>query len=71
MGGWPLDPQWTVEELLERFPQAARVFVRFRMACVGCPMASFDSLEVAARTYGVPWAAFAAELAAAIGPASS
>jgi len=28
----------TVAELLDRFPETAGVFIRRRMACVGCPL---------------------------------
>ncbi|HEX7009520.1 MAG TPA: DUF1858 domain-containing protein [Phycisphaeraceae bacterium] len=47
-----IDPQMTVDQVLERHPQAARVFVDRRMACVGCPIAAFETVEEVARAYG-------------------
>lgn len=44
-------PKWTVADLLSRYPQAAAVFSRFRMACVGCTMAPFETLAEAAAAY--------------------
>ncbi len=56
----------TVAQVLERWQQAAAVFVRFRMACVGCPLASFESLESAAQTYGITPEMLVCEIAAVI-----
>lgn len=52
----------TVEQTLDQFPLLAAVFVRRGMACVGCAMARFDTLDEAARTYGQEVDAFQAEL---------
>ena len=42
-----------VEEIMGRWPATARVFIRRRMACVGCIMAPFQTLAAAARAYHV------------------
>jgi hybrid cluster-associated redox disulfide protein len=47
-----LSMDMTVEEALDRWPALARVFVRRRMACVGCAMARFERLSDVARIYG-------------------
>ena len=36
-----------------RWPATARVFIRRKMACVGCIMAPFQTLAAAARSYGI------------------
>jgi len=39
----------SVAEMMERWPQTIPFFFRYRMACVGCPIAPFETLvEVAA-----------------------
>ncbi len=43
----------TIAEILALRPQAAQIFLRFRMACVGCPMAAFETPGEAARAYGL------------------
>lgn len=48
-----LDPRWTIAEVFAQWPQAAVVFTRLRMACVGCPMAAFETPAEAARAYGL------------------
>jgi hybrid cluster-associated redox disulfide protein len=48
-----LDAHQTIESLLARHPQAARVLLKHGMACVGCTMARFETLAEAAREYRV------------------
>ncbi len=58
----PLSNELTVAELLARCSRTAQVFIRFRMACVGCPMCGFETLEAAASNYGLPSALLLEEL---------
>lgn len=51
-----------VEELITRFPIAARIFIRHGMGCVGCDVARFESLAEVAQIYQQPLAAFLAEI---------
>ncbi len=57
----------TIEELLAERPAAAHVFLRRKMACVGCGMSRFDTLGEAARIYGVPEAELVADIERAAG----
>jgi hybrid cluster-associated redox disulfide protein len=50
-GGFAISGETIVEEILDRFPLAATVFVRHRMHCVGCPIARFETLAEASRIY--------------------
>jgi hybrid cluster-associated redox disulfide protein len=59
----------TVAEVLDRWPGAARVFLRQGMACVGCDMARFDTVAEAAQAYDLPPAALIAALRRATRPA--
>jgi hybrid cluster-associated redox disulfide protein len=43
----------TIAELLARYPVAARVLVDRRMHCVGCDIASFETIGDACAIYGV------------------
>jgi hybrid cluster-associated redox disulfide protein len=49
----PLSPDLTVQQILDRCPQTAPFFIRRRLACVGCPMAKFDTLQDVADNYGL------------------
>lgn len=52
----------TIETLLRIQPNAARVFLKHGMACVGCPMAAFETVAEAAREYGVDLGVLLSEL---------
>ena len=60
----------TVAEVLASWPQTARVFFRHRMACVGCPMASFETLDSSTQVYGVSLEDFVKELEVAAASAN-
>lgn len=61
------NPELTVADLLNHWEQAASVFVNRRMACVGCPMASFETLDNVAHVYGMSVQALIIDLQQAIG----
>lgn len=44
---------WTVDALIDVYPGMLPVLLRHGMACVGCPMAAFETLAEAAREYRV------------------
>lgn len=46
--------EMTADEIQRRWPATIPVFLRWKVACVGCPMAMFDTLADVARTYGLP-----------------
>ena len=56
-----------ISELLEKWPATAVIFQKHNMACVGCVVAPFYSIEVAISIYGLEREPFLNELALAIG----
>ena len=54
--------QRDVASLLADHPQAVKIFLQHRMACVGCSMAKFETLQDAARIYGVDPLSLAADI---------
>ncbi|MBX3050092.1 MAG: DUF1858 domain-containing protein [Caldilineaceae bacterium] len=48
-----IQAELTVAETLERWPQTIPVFLRRRMACVGCPVTPFETLAEAAVIYEI------------------
>jgi hybrid cluster-associated redox disulfide protein len=52
---------------MHRWPATIRVFMDFRLSCVGCPIATFHSVEEASREHKIDGAAFLAALQAAAG----
>jgi hybrid cluster-associated redox disulfide protein len=57
-----LSGQLTVAEALARWPQAIPIFFRYRMACVGCSLASFETLAEIAAVYNLNLDRFLSEL---------
>jgi hybrid cluster-associated redox disulfide protein len=55
-----------VDDIMSRSPQTIRVFLRFKMRCVGCPIACFHTVDDACREHGVDREAFLAALNAYI-----
>jgi hybrid cluster-associated redox disulfide protein len=63
----------TLESIMTRWPGTVRVFVDWRLHCVGCPIADFHRLADSAQEHGYELDALkqAIELAIATGGASS
>jgi hybrid cluster-associated redox disulfide protein len=49
-----ISPNLTVDQLLSRWSQVMPVFMRLRMACIGCPMSPYETLDTVAKIYGLP-----------------
>lgn len=54
--------QMIITDVLERWPQTATVFHNHAMACVGCAVAPFYTINDATIVYGLPPEQFAEEL---------
>jgi hybrid cluster-associated redox disulfide protein len=53
---------WTIEQVLSDLPAVIPVFLTHRLACVGCYMTPFCTLEDAITTYSLPREQFLADL---------
>ena len=58
-------PDMTVDQVMHHWPASIRVFMDFRMGCVGCPIATFHSVDEASREHAIDGGAFLAALQAA------
>jgi hybrid cluster-associated redox disulfide protein len=65
MNSYRIVPEISIHELFLRWPVTIPVFIQYRMSCVGCSMASFDTLQEAMANYGLDEVQFIAELEAA------
>lgn len=66
-----INAETNVDELIDRFPATARVFIRRRMACVGCEIARFESVADVCNAYHQPLETFLKELRTAATEASA
>jgi hybrid cluster-associated redox disulfide protein len=51
-----------VDDIMRRAPHTIHVFIAFGMACVGCPIATFHTVDDACREHGIDRARFLAAL---------
>jgi len=55
-----------VDDVMTRWPVTIRVFLDFKLGCVGCPIASFHSVDDACREHGIDAGSFVAALRGAV-----
>jgi hybrid cluster-associated redox disulfide protein len=51
-----------VEDVMARWPATIRVFLDFKLGCVGCPIASFHDVDDACREHAIDRDAFLSAL---------
>jgi hybrid cluster-associated redox disulfide protein len=56
----------TISEILDRWPEIIPIFINRRMACVGCSLADFMTLEDALEIYHLNMESFIEEIENAI-----
>lgn len=61
-----ITPDLNVEYVLKNWPETIPVFLKHRMGCVGCTMASYETLTSAAEIYQLPLQRFMDELQRAV-----
>jgi hybrid cluster-associated redox disulfide protein len=61
-----ITPDLIVEEVLNKWPETVPVFLRYRMGCVGCTMAPFETLSSAVEIHRLPLNRFLRELQEAV-----
>jgi hybrid cluster-associated redox disulfide protein len=62
MDAHPIALDRTIEQVLSDQPALIPAFLTYRLACVGCSMALFCTLEDAVTTYNLPREQFLADL---------
>jgi len=62
-----IDLYLLVDDVMTRWPATIRVFLDFKLACIGCPIASFHSINDACREHGIDQTSFMAALRGAVG----
>jgi hybrid cluster-associated redox disulfide protein len=49
-----ITPNLCMAEIMERWPGTISLFLEHRMACVGCSLSAYDTLEEALKVYNLP-----------------
>jgi hybrid cluster-associated redox disulfide protein len=58
----PISYTTPVDDVMRLWPVTIRVFLDYKMGCVGCPIACFHTVDDACREHGVERAAFLSAL---------
>jgi hybrid cluster-associated redox disulfide protein len=61
----PIESHHLVDDVMRRWPATIRVFLDYRMRCVGCPIACFHTVDDACREHGADGVRFLADLRSA------
>jgi len=67
----PIEFDDLVDDVMSGAPETIRVFLQFRMGCVGCPIACFHSVDDACREHGVDRNAFLNALRSVVAEATA
>jgi hybrid cluster-associated redox disulfide protein len=54
----PIDFDDLVDEVMRSHPKTIRIFLDFKMGCVGCPIACFHTVDDACLEHGIDRKAF-------------
>lgn len=65
-GPVPISADLIIADVLDRWPETIPVFLKYKLDCVGCDMALFDTLADAIRIYQLPRQQFLDDLQQAI-----
>ena len=65
----PIEPDDLVDEVMRSHPTTIRVFLDFKMGCVGCPIACFHTVDDACTEHRVDHGVFLRVLRDAAGSA--
>ena len=60
----PFSPYDLVDDVMNGSPETIGVFLAFKMACVGCPIGTFHTVDDACREHGIDREAFLRALGA-------
>ncbi len=61
----PITSRSNIDWVVNEYPATVPVFLRWRMLCIGCPIARFESIAEACANYQNPVERFVGELRAA------
>lgn len=63
--------EMSIGEVVQKYPQTVKVFLRHGLMCVGCAAARFENLEQGAIAHGINVEALVKDLNAAVEPAAT
>ena len=62
-----IEKEMTIGQVIRKHPETIPVFLRNGLTCIGCPMASMETVEQGALSHGIDAEEFVKELNASAG----
>lgn len=56
----------TIQEVINKYPQSAKVFMKYNVGCIGCLAASFEKVKDIASVHGIDIKALVKDLNQAV-----
>jgi len=63
--------EMSIGEVVQKYPQTVKVFLRHGLMCIGCAAARFENLEQGAVAHGINVEALLKDLNAVVEPAAT
>lgn len=57
-----LEKDMNLKDLLNKYPESARVFAAYGIGCLGCALASYETIEQGINAHGIDIDAFMKDL---------
>lgn len=57
---------WTIKDVIDKYPQTAMVFMKYNVGCIGCLAASFEKVRDIAAVHGIDTTQLVKDLNAAL-----
>ncbi len=65
-GTQTITEDWTIKDVIDKYPQTAMVFMKYNVGCIGCLAASFEKVKDIAAVHGIDTTQLVKDLNAAL-----
>ena len=48
-----IKPNWTIQKIIEKYPNSVDILVKYGFHCIGCAMAAYETLEQGAKAHRI------------------
>ncbi|MFC1780627.1 DUF1858 domain-containing protein [Patescibacteria group bacterium] len=48
-----IKPTWTIQKVLEKYPDSTDVLIKYGFHCIGCAMAQYETIEQGAEAHNL------------------